>query len=201
MKTGRKLVLFNRFHTAAIIIAMVSLLFFSSCERYGSDGLPGRAFLSVNWDVSKPLYLDVGTSAIPNVFEWGVYYRAYPGTYTLDYDGQVWKGTYWANYAWQVDYEIYENPGQPGGPNYNGRDGLNSYFDIVCTPYGPDITWYDARVKPADYSRDVNSTPDRITIVNHDGNYSIKITYRKIIAPLNTNSGAALEKQNSSTDK
>jgi hypothetical protein len=187
MKTGS--ITKSRKFTSGISVSITilfALIFFSSCERYGTDGYPGRAYLSVNWDVSKPDYLDVGTSDIPSVFEWGTYYRAYPGLYTLDYDGQVWKGTYWAKYAWLVDYQIYENPGQQGGANYNGRDGLNSYFDIVCTPYGPEISSYDAKIKP-EGNNDVNSMPQTITITKKSGNFSIKITYKKVLPPQNPN--------------
>jgi hypothetical protein len=179
MKTVRKSQLLMRaYYMSFIIITLFSLILLSSCERYGSDGRPGMAFLSVNWDVSKPTYLDVGTSDIPEVFEWGTYYRAYPGINTLYYDGKVWNGSTWANYAWEVDYEIYENPGENGRPHYNGRDGLNSYFDIVCTPYGPDITSYNALIKPGETTNDVNWTP--ITVIKRDGNYSIKITYKNV---------------------
>jgi len=168
-----------------VVIFIISLMFFTSCEKYGTDGIPGKAFLSVNWDVSVPTNLDVGTSDIPAVFEWGTYYRAYPATNTLYYDGKVWKGTYWADYAWQVDYEIYENPGQKGGPNYNGKDGMNSYFDIVCSPYGPNITSYDAKIKPNDNPYDLNSVPEIVTVIKSYGNYSIKITYKKVKLPDN----------------
>ena len=186
MKTGRfTLTMRGTTNKLLVIFILFSLVFFSSCERIGSDGYPGKAYLSVNWDVSKPDYLDVGTSDIPSVFEWGSYYRTYPGTYTLDYDGQVWKGTYWANYAWKVNYEVYENPGQKGGANYNGRNGMDSYFDIVCTPYGPDISSYDASVKP-DKNTDFNSIPEKITVIKNDGHFSIKITYQKVLVPYNT---------------
>lgn len=201
MKTERKTQLLKSTSNKVLVIMILfSLMYFSSCERYGSDGYPGKAFLSVNWDVSKPDYLDVGTSDIPAVFEWAAYYRAYPATNTLSYDGKVWKGTYWANYAWQVDYEIYENPGEKGGPNYNGRNGLNSYFDIVCTPYGPDITSYDALIKPIETTYDVNSVPEKITIIKRDGNYSIKITYTQVKTPNNTDqSKSKVEKTAGST--
>jgi hypothetical protein len=177
MKTNRKSNQ-KRSNTNKVIVILIlfTSVFFISCEQYGTDGYPGRAYLSVNWDVSKPDYLDVGTSDIPEIFEWGTYYRAFPGTYTLDYSGKVWKTTYWADYSWLVDYEIYENPGQQGGANYNGRNGLNSYFDIVCTPYGPDISSYDQQIKP---DNNLNS----ITIIKNSGSYSIKITYKKVVIP------------------
>ena len=162
--------------------ALLSLFILYSCDQNGSDGRPGMAFLSVNWDVSKPTYLDVGTSDIPAVFEWGTYYRTYPSTNNLRYEGQLWKGSYWENYGWDVNYVIYENPGEYGRPNYNGRDGLNSYFDIVCSPYGPDISNYDAQIKPhaPNAGIDVNATPKTITVVKTNGNYSIKLTYKRI---------------------
>jgi hypothetical protein len=179
MKTERKIQQkMSSYNKSFVLIILFSALFFSSCERYGSDGYPGRAYLSVNWDVSKPNYLDVGTSDIPEIFEWGTYYRTYPGIYTLNYSGRVWKTSYWSNYSCLVDYEIYENPGQQGGANYDGRDGLNSYFDIVCTPYGPDISSYDNKIKP-------DNEPKSITIIKNSGSYSIKITYKKVIIPIN----------------
>jgi hypothetical protein len=180
MKTGSKTQLLKKtVNKVLVIMTFLSLTLLYSCEKYGNDGRPGMAFLSVNWDVSKPTNLDVGTSDIPTYFDWGTYYRAYPGMNTLIYDGKLWKGTYWANYAWQVDYEIYENPGEHGGPGYNGRDGMNSYFDIVCTPYGPDITSYDALIKPND-PNDVGAVPVKITVTKTIGNYTIKITYTKV---------------------
>ena len=162
-----------------LLIVLVSLFGLSSCREHGYDGMPGMAYLALDWELSEPSYLDAGTTAIPPVFEWGTYYSSYPGIYNLYYEGRHWKGYYWAQYAWEIEYEVYENIGTPGGYGYNGADGMNSYFTIICSPYGPDYSHYDSyyRKTPGD---DNLKTGETITLKKDAGKYSIKITYRKV---------------------
>ena len=60
------------------------------------------------------------------------FYKTFPGTYWyvyVAYDGSVWSG----------NYEIYEDPGEPGGLFHNGEDGAdgeNLYFELRCFSIG-----------------------------------------------------------------
>ena len=158
----------------------------SSCEidHYGYDGRPGRAYLSLSWDVQEPDYLDVGTSSIPTVFYWDEFYRAYPGVFLLYYDGSIWNGRRWISYAWEMEYEIWQVPGEPGGYHYNGADGPDSYFTLVCSPFGPDIydeyIYYKKNEEKVDVDEKFESVNESGEISKTFKGFGVKIKYRKI---------------------
>ncbi len=163
------------------VIAVLLILSLTACEKawYGRDGRPGNAYLSLTWQVDEPDYIDAGTGAIPSVFYWGDYYRINPGYYDLYYEGRVWTGMYWASYAWEVTYEIWENPGERGDWYYNGSNGPDNYFSIECNPYGPYIgsSYKSAEIDPK-YT--VSETSENlITIIQKGDGVDLKITYTK----------------------
>jgi hypothetical protein len=170
---------------SALIFSLILILGLglSSCEvdvyyDYGYDGRPGQAFLALNWDIDEPEYLDAGTGDIPPVFTWGSYYLANPGYRTLYYEGSHWTGRRWMDYAWEMDYSIHINPGEPGGPYYDGSDGANSYFDLICTPYGPGFEHYDAYYKKS--AEEPAIVSDSGTITKKIKNATLTVNYRKV---------------------
>ena len=166
-----------------ILLAVLLLLSFSSCQKawYGQDGRPGNAYLSLAWQVSEPTYLDVGTHAIPSVFYWGDFYQISPGYYDVYYEGSVWNGMFWANYAWEVMYEIRVIPGERGDWYYNGVDGPDNYFSIECNPGGPFIR---SDYKSAELDEKYNlleESENEIIIKQKGEGVDLIITYKKVI--------------------
>ncbi len=164
------------------VIAVLLILSLAGCQKawYGHDGRPGDAYLSLNWRVSEPEYIDAGTGDIPPVFYWGQNYKTYPGFYNLYYEGRIWTGISWASYAWEVDYKIYEVAGESGGWYHNGQDGPDNYFLIECSPYGPFIesTYKDAEV---DLKYEIIEESDKeITVKQTGEGMEIMITYKKV---------------------
>jgi hypothetical protein len=163
----------------------LATVFLSSCYTepwYGRNGQPGNAFLSITWIDAKPDYIDAGTGDIPPVFQYGQYYRSWPGYYTFYYEGRFWNGQAHAFYAWEVDYEIWEVPGEPGGMYYNGANGYDNYFTVECSPFGPWV--YGPGYKsggelPEGYELK-ESSEDEIIIQKSDSHFGITITYRKV---------------------
>jgi hypothetical protein len=163
------------------LIAVLLILSFTSCQKawYGRDGRPGDAFVSFTWQVSEPTYIDVGNGAVPPVFYWGESYKIRPGNYTLYYEGEVWAGSGWALYSWEVIYEIWEVPGERGDWYYNGSDGPDNYFNIECSPYGPYIS-SDYKSAALDPKYDlISENKDEIVVEQKADGMRMKITYRK----------------------
>jgi hypothetical protein len=163
------------------LIAVLLILGFTSCQKawYGRDGRPGDAFVSFTWQVSEPTYIDVGNGAVPPVFYWGESYKIRPGNYTLYYEGEVWAGSGWALYSWEVMYEIWEVPGERGDWYYNGSDGPDNYFNIECSPYGPYIS-SDYKSTALDPKYDlISENKDEIIVEQKADGMRMKITYRK----------------------
>jgi hypothetical protein len=167
-----------------LIILALAAFILSSCYRepwYGRNGVSGNAFLSLTWVDVKPEYIDAGTGDIPPVFEYGRYYKAWPGYYTLYYEGRFWNGQAHAFYAWEVTYEIWETPGEPGGMYYNGANGVDNYFTIEMSPYGPWVygPGYKSSELPEGYKL-IKSSDKEITIEKTDACFGITITYRNV---------------------
>ncbi len=165
-------------------LLLLMAFFVTSCyvePWYGRDGQPGRAYLSLTWIDTKPEYIDAGTGAIPPVFQYGKYYRAYPGFYTLYYDGHFWNGQAYAFYAWEVDYEIWAVAGEPGGMYHNGANGPDNYFTVECSPFGPWVygPGYKDEELPEGYELKEN-TGERVTIEKKGTDFGITITYKKV---------------------
>ncbi len=133
------------FRSFSMILTCLGLvIFFSSCDDdwYGSNGRPGNAFVSVAWEVAQPDYLDTGSPDIPAYFQWGRYYHANPGVYFLYYEGHIPNSYGYSVYAWEIEYSIWINQGEPGGYHHHGYDGPDNYFTLLCSPYGPYIDNY-----------------------------------------------------------
>ena len=164
-------------------LLIVLIIFgFTSCQKawYGSDGRPGDAFVSYTWQVSEPDFIDVGTGAVPPVFYWGESYKIRSGDYSLYYEGQVWAGSGWAYYSWEVMYEIWEVPGEHGDWYYNGSNGPDNYFNIECSPYGPYVSsaYKSSNLSPA-YEL-ISESEDEIVVEQKADGMRMKITYRKL---------------------
>jgi hypothetical protein len=181
----RTIKLFSKISKSLFICIPLIVLLMSSCEvnYYGKPGREGRAFLAVTWNYSEPEYLDIGTGAVPRVFEWGRYYPASAGYYTLYYEGHIQNGQQISSYAWEADYEIWRNPGEPAGNYYDGADGRDNYFTLECSPYGPYI--YQDNYK----KREINSkyllleeSEEKIVVLQKSGYFTMKVTYTKVKA-------------------
>jgi hypothetical protein len=191
MKTSTLLKIFENTRKYKMLFPGIILIFLlTSCidygyrTDYGYNGRPGNAYLSLTWNESEPDYIDAGTGDIPPVFEWGKYYQAFPGYYTLYYEGNYWDGWYYSRYAWEMDYTIRTYPGEPGGFGYNGADGLDTWFTIECTPFGPylysDAPSYkkEQTSTKKDISKiELNKTDSLVLIKN---NYQITVTFKKV---------------------
>ena len=165
-----------------LLTLIVSILIFSSCyietNHVGFDGRPGDAYLSLEWEYEAPTYLDAGTSDIPSVFTWGRYYLTRPGFYNLYYEGELWDGYDIAYYAWEIDYEIWRNPGAPGRlGGINGADGRDSYLTIILSPYGP---FTDSMNKSLSKYKVIEEGKDKIVVEQKAEEFSIRITYKKV---------------------
>jgi hypothetical protein len=179
----------KKLYYACLFAILSTGLFLTSCEDdgfYGYDGRPGKSYLGLEWDYTAPDYIDVGTGDVPPVFNWGQYYLTYPGIYTLYYEGEVWNGFRWTFYAWEIDYEVFIIPGEPGGRNYNGRDGADSYFTLELTPYGPNIyrDIYHKKTAPekeVDINKILESEINQEFVKEYKNEgYGIKIKYRRV---------------------
>ncbi len=169
------------------LILSLSLVITSTSCKVGTDGRPGLAYIAFEWEESKPDYIDCGTSAVPPNFYYGTYYRISPGWYTAYYEGKVWTGQAYGSYAWEMDYEIWVNEGQRGGYGFNGRDGLNTYLDFVCSPYGPRLYRHDSHLRKApeaEHTRDADSpgfAPGIEYVEEYEvGDYMVRITARSV---------------------
>lgn len=178
----------KRINKSLFIILILGLFTLSSChkEYIIIDGAPGRAYLALIWTEMEPDYLDPGTFAIPDLFYWDEYYRISPGFYTMYYDGAYYDEGDFIEYAWEIDYEIYENPGEEGYPNQIGRNGEDNYFTLECNPYGP---WMYQDFKSSSLKSDSSIklvSAEKIIIEKKKSNYTLKITYRKVAKRMRT---------------
>lgn len=168
-------------------LAVFFLLMFGlfSCEYYGMDGRPGRSYLALNWEVSEPYYIEAGNKYIPEVFYWGEYYRVPSGIYLLYYEGEYHNGRRWIDYAWEVEYEIWENSGEYGRPNgIDGFDGADVDFEIICSPDGPAV-YYEEFYKSADSEilkgyEIIQNTDDVIEIKQTKEDFTLRVKYHKV---------------------
>lgn len=162
----------------------LATLFLSSCYTepwYGHNGQPGNAFLALNWVDARPEYLDAGTGDIPPKFYYGTYYKAWPGFYTLYYDGSFWNGQANVFYAWEVDYEIWETAGEPGSMYYNGANGPDNYFSVECSPYGPWVYGPGYKTDELTDGFELKEESDEKIIIEKAGaDFGITVTYRKV---------------------
>ena len=187
MKTAIKNTAARSFKLAKFYTMMRRILFFSaivimmvltSCTK-GRNGRDGLAYVSVTWDVDRPDYIDVGNPSFPRNFFFGEFYRVYPGRYFMYYEGVFWNGYAFAHYAWDVEYEVWENRGEAGGYYYDGRDGIDNYFSLRCTPYGP-YTYQLKSESANDNTVKIKENKDgKLVITEEKEFFTIRITYSK----------------------
>ncbi|NOZ46434.1 MAG: hypothetical protein GXO79_06590, partial [Chlorobi bacterium] len=166
-----------------IFILLIIAISFSSCEEdyYGRDGRDGNAYISLSWANEIPEYLDAGTGDIPKTFKWNQYYKIYPGFYVMYYEGSVWNGFGWTNYAYDVEYEVFVNEGESGQPyGIDGRDGADTYLTIECSPYGPYLFSNEKSGKVNKRYELIEKDENKIQVLQKSGKYSMKITYKKV---------------------
>ncbi|MFH2141477.1 MAG: hypothetical protein ABIJ97_03575 [Bacteroidota bacterium] len=159
------------------LLIVFSLFTLSSCYK-GYDGRPGDAYLSLAWEVSKPYYVDAGPE-IPPTFRWSEFYYATPGVYYLYYEGQVWNGWRWITYAWEVQYEIWRIPGEPGGYGYHGYDGTDTYLTLVCSPYGPYEDRFENR-SAIENEDSIEISEKEIVVEKIQNDVGIRVKYSKV---------------------
>jgi hypothetical protein len=166
--------------TALSILAFLWILPSSCCDDRGDDGRPGRAYLALHWEVDMPDYLNAGTPDIPSTFEWGRYYRAYPAWYTLYYEGSFFNGQNNVNYAWDMEYEIFEMAGKKGTYYGDGEDGPDAFFDLILSPFGPFIEEYIAnKSTPGSTAEILEENSDYTVMMLESNGYGIKMIIRK----------------------
>ena len=174
----------HRILNPIVIVGMfITMLSITSCikEVAYPDGRPGRAYLSLTFTNEEPDYIDPGTSSIPEVFYWGDYYRAYPGIYTLYYETPVWNGYAWGRHCWEIDYEIWTIPGEPGSYYHYGRDGADTYFTLDLAPFGPSV--YEETKGSVNNSSKYDSvikTADGFVATKKQNGLGFKATYRQV---------------------
>lgn len=178
---------YNSAKAKTALVSVLLLLMFGlfSCEYYGRDGVPGRSYLALDWKQSEPEYIEAGNRYIPSLFYWGEYYRIPSGIYLLYYEGEYYNGRRWIEYAWEIEYEIWENPGEFGRPNgIDGRNGADAYFTIECSPSGPTV-FVDEYYK----ATQDNELPGYEILVNTDEvieikqtreDFTLRVKYRKV---------------------
>jgi len=127
-----------------------------------------------------PDYLDAGTPDIPATFEWGRSYRAFPGLYVLYYEGHYWNGSGNVNYAWEMDYEIWEAAGEPGGYNFDGEDGPDTWFTLWLSPTGPYLDEFLSKKSAGTSYRVLENTGDRVVIMAEGKSHLMRATFRKV---------------------
>lgn len=165
----------------AVLFALMFVLSMSSCEE-GRPGRDGRAYVSLTWSGDMPEYVDAGTSSVPPQFQWGRFYRAYPGYFNIFYEGQIFNGYSTSRYAWEMDYELYEIKGEPASYCCDGEDGADTYFTIECSPYGPryyDEIAYKSAGRNEGYEL-IRQSDDELILKQEKGKYGIKITIRSV---------------------
>lgn len=167
-----------------LFVVMILMGFGStSCEYYGRDGRPGKSYLAIDYRQSEPYYIEAGTKYIPEVFYWGEFYRVPAGFYLLYYEGEYYNGRSWVDYAWEVEYEIWENPGEYGSPyGVDGFDGADAYFTIECAPNGPYVyvdEYYKAAKEDGSEGFElVSNTGEEIKIRKTSNEFTLEVTYR-----------------------
>ena len=86
----------------------------------------------------------------------------------------------WAFYAWEVDYRIYEIPGEPGDWHYNGANGPDTYFTLEMSPYGPYISSNYKSSEIFEGYELIAEKDDEITVKQIVNGMEMEVTFKKV---------------------
>ncbi len=171
-----------------LILLCASVAFFTACN-IGEDGLPGDAYLRLNWSNEEPSYVDAG-GAVPTNFKWDTYYKTKPGIYTINFEYEYEHSHSTVVVPFSVDIEIFEIEGEYG--RTHGRDGKDAdkdvFFDVMLFPDGEiDFTHEIVRRTEEDNNSRNNTksaTIEETTVVSEkstiNGKYAIKYTIYRL---------------------
>lgn len=166
------------------ILLLAALLILGSCKK-GEDGYPGFAFVEFTWIDTEPEYIEVENEFIPAIFYWNWFYRVDPGLYFIYYEGVHWRGGRGHPYAWELEYEVWENPGTKGKPFWqDGEDGPDAYFTIECSPFGPELYYeefFPEKSAVSDQEYDIIlDNGEEIVIERQHNQYNIRLRYKRV---------------------
>jgi hypothetical protein len=178
---GKLLYPLRKMYNLFILIAAILLL--NSCEK-GYDGWPGKAFVGFIWIDDEPAYIEFENEYIPSMFYWDEYYRVAPGLYYVYYEGEHFIGNQLYEYAWELEYEVYEIEGERGRPfRRDGTDGPDTYFTIECSPHGPELYFEEFyKEKSADIKGEAEviiNNGEEIIIEKTENNFGLRLRYKK----------------------
>lgn len=187
MKTSNYMQFFNniwrdahaRFFKVSAFAILLTLAL-ASCEK-GELGDPGFAFVAFTWVEDEPDYLEIANDFIPAVFYWDWYYRVDPGVYHVYYEGLFRR----ESYAWELEYEVWENPGERG--KYAWEEGLvgpDAYFTIELSPFGPEVIYEEIYPDKSEADGKTELVMPEIgssfTVEQQNNDYKLRVTYRKV---------------------
>lgn len=113
----------------AYIAVFIMSLMVVSC---GVDGDPGHCYFSLDWeyygeDYGVYYYEDDNPDVpVAGDIEPGRDYDCYPGRYDYYYESEDPEYVYKHNGF----YDLFQNPGTPGGLLHDGLDGADTYFEL-----------------------------------------------------------------------
>ncbi len=160
------------------------LMLIPSCYK-GEYGQPGLAFVAFTWIEDEPSYIEIENEFIPPVFYWDWFYRVDPGIYYIYYEGDHRRGGRINPYAWELEYEVWENPGKKGKHLWQtGPDGPDAYFTIELSPFGPEVFYEELYPEKSAKQEDepgINMNIGEVIILEkQSNNHNLRLTYRKV---------------------
>ncbi|MDR1760995.1 MAG: hypothetical protein LBR55_00950 [Bacteroidales bacterium] len=120
---------------AMVVIGLQSCVAYYEEPSYGSNGRDGRAYFKLKWIEEALVYVDAG-GVVPQNFYWDTYYHTSAGTYTVYYEYEYYRHGRPYIQAYEVDVNVFQYRGEPGGYYYDGRDGSDVYFELMLYPDG-----------------------------------------------------------------
>ncbi len=137
------------------ILLAVIVIMAVSCGRSGD---PGHCYVSIDWeywneDYGVYYYKDDNPDVPESQFiDPEIYYDSYPGFYEYYYEAE--DPDEWFTYTGY--YELFQNPGTPGGLFLDGWDGADTYFDVYLYVYArKGLTLKDAQITKSAEQPDV----------------------------------------------
>lgn len=146
----------------------------------GRDGLPGQAFLELDWTTVTPSYVWTNNTAIPPVFRYGTFYQSYTGTWDLYYEGSYFAGCCPVEFFWDVRFDIWAHPGTYAQCGYDGINGPDSYLTLLLDPNGPIEQRINKTGTDGDVLKVISQTDKEIIVEKSVGEVTMRITYTKL---------------------